>query len=110
MDMVSLLHEGYDKRSAVREAKLVVAKVKDVTFIDALVVDSHALVVDAVRRAEILNIKGPISTNHRGMLARNIPVLDGQVRGLRATTDDELILLDRNFLTVENKKERPRSR
>src|SRR6476660_9149838 len=65
--------------SAIREPKLVVAEVKDVAFIDALVVDAHALVVDAIRRPEVLDVEGAVAADHRGVLARDVAVLDRKI-------------------------------
>jgi len=36
--------------AAVSEPQLVITQVKDIAFVDALVVDAHAFVVDAIRR------------------------------------------------------------
>src|SRR5690349_11240958 len=84
---------------AIGKSQLVVAEVKDVAFIDALVVDAHALVVDAVRRAEVLDVERAVATDHGGMLARDVAVFDRQVRRLAAAADDELVLRDRVTLT-----------
>src|SRR5262249_17090031 len=64
---------------AVRKPQLVVAEGEDVAFIDALVVNAHALVVDAVRRAEILDVERAVAANHGGVLARDVAILDRQV-------------------------------
>ena len=58
------------------EAQLEVADEEGVAFINALVVDAHAFVLDAVGRPEILNIVDPIATEHYGMLAGDVAVLD----------------------------------
>src|SRR6185436_6725689 len=63
----------------VRESQLVVTEVKHVAFVDALVVDAHALVVDAVGRTEVLDEVRPVSPDHRRVLARDVAVLDGQI-------------------------------
>src|SRR4051794_19784303 len=62
--------------SAVREPQLVVAQMEHVALVDALVVDAHALVVDAVRRPEVLDIERAVAANHRRVLARDVAVLD----------------------------------
>src|SRR6266480_4236761 len=66
----------------VGKPQLVVAQMKHVALVDALVVDAHALVVDAVRRPEVLDIERAVATDHRGVLARDVAVLDRQVRRL----------------------------
>src|SRR5512139_181107 len=91
---------------AVGESELVVTEMKDVAFIDALVVDAHALVVDAVRRAEVLDVERPVATDHGGVLARDVAVLDRKVGRLAAATDDELVLGHRIPLTVVDEKQR----
>ena len=55
--------------STVGEAELVVAEVKDVTLVDALVVDAHALVVDSVGRPEVLDVVGAVATDDGGVFA-----------------------------------------
>src|SRR5262249_43369199 len=76
---------------AVGEPQLVIADMEDVALVDALVVDAHALVVDAVRRPEVLDVEHPVAADDRGVLARDVAVLDGQIRRLGAAPDDELI-------------------
>src|SRR5437870_9881592 len=94
--------EGAAAPSAlVREPQLVVAEVEHVAFVDALVVDAHALVVDAVRRAEVFDVVGAVAADDGGVLAGNVAVLDREVGGLRAAPDDELVLVDRHLLVVE---------
>src|SRR6188474_2548244 len=78
----------------VSEPQLVVTEVEHVAFVDALVVDAHALVVDAVGRTEILDEVGPVPPDHRRVLARNVAVFDRQVGRLGTTPDDELVLVD----------------
>src|SRR5262245_23235250 len=61
---------------AVGEAQFVVANVKHVAFIDALVINTHAFVIDAVGRSEILNVEHTVATDHRRVLARDVAVFD----------------------------------
>src|ERR1044071_344299 len=79
---------------------------KDVALVDALVVDAHALVVDAVRRAEILDVERAVATDDGGVLARDVAVLDRQVRRLAAAPDDELVLGHRVSLPVVDQEQR----
>src|SRR4030095_6147306 len=58
----------------VGEPQLVVTEVEHVAFVDALVVDAHALVVDAVGRTEVLDEVGPVPADHRRVLARDVAV------------------------------------
>ena len=99
-----------DSSPLVREAELVVTEVEEVAFVDALVVDAHALEVDAVRRAEVLDEVGPVAADDGGVLARDVAVLDGQIGRLRAAADDELVLVDPVLLVVEDQVERRRGR
>ena len=64
---------------AIREAQLVVADVEDVAFVDPLVVDAHAAIVDAVGRTEIFDVESPVATNHSSVFSRNISVFDRKV-------------------------------
>src|SRR5690606_33193320 len=81
-----------DSVGAVGEPELVVTEVEHVPLVDALVVDAHALVVDAVRRPEVLDVERPVATDDGRVLARDVAVLDRQVGRLAAATDDELVL------------------
>src|SRR5205085_10922050 len=83
------------RRSATEgELELVVAEMEDVALVDALVVDARALEVDPVGRPEVLDEVGTVAADDRAVLARDVAVLDRQVRRLRAAPDDELILVD----------------
>src|SRR5204863_3351967 len=90
----------------VRETQLVVTEVEHVAFVDALVVDAHALVVDAIGRPEILDEIGPVSPDDRRVLARDVAVLDGKIGRLGAAADDELVLVDGVLLVVEPQVQR----
>lgn len=90
---------------AVGETQLVIADVEGISLIDTLVVDSHALVVDAVGGAEILDVEGSVTANHCSMLARDIAIFDRKIGCLRSSTNNELVLGDRISLIVENEKE-----
>src|SRR5262249_8283398 len=65
-------------------------------------------------RPEVLDEVGAIAADDRGVLARDVAVLDREVRGFRSSPDDELIFVDAIFLVVENQVERrggqPRAR
>src|SRR5262249_5397279 len=57
-------------------------------------------------RPEVLDVVRAVAPDDRGVLARDVPVLDGEIRGLRAAADDELVLFDRDALAVEDEVER----
>src|SRR5207237_6950382 len=73
-------------------------------------VDPHPLVVDPVGRPEVLDVVRAVATDHRGVLARDVAVLDREVARLRAAPDDELVLVHRITLPVVDEEERARAR
>src|SRR5258706_6389860 len=91
---------------AISKPQLVVAQMKNVALVDALVVDAHALVVDAIRRPEVLDVEGPVAPNHRRVLARDVAVFDREVGGLAAAADDELIFRHWVALTIVDEEQR----
>ena len=83
------------------EAQLEVADEEGVSFINALVVDAHTFVFDAVCRPEIFNIVDPVATEYYGVLAGDVAIFDGQVSGLAASSDHKLVFVDEDALALK---------
>ena len=98
--------ESSSRRSVVAKPKLVIAQVEDVAFVDLLRFDAVAAVFDAVGRAQIFDVVVPVMEDHGAVFARDVTIADREVGLLAATTDDELVFIDRIAVVVKDQRER----
>ncbi len=86
------------------EAHRVFADVEHVAFVDLLGVDANALVFDAVGGFEVFDKELAAALDDGAVLARHVPVADGQVGDLAGATNNKLVFGDGVTLAVKDER------
>jgi len=86
--------------STVLERQLVVANSNEIAICERFSLNALAQVLKPVRRAEVDDVIGRAVKFNHGMLTGDVRILDGQVAALLAASDDELLFVDDEALTL----------